>query len=561
MNIATNSDKPWFSAKVLILKATALKQRTSKQQPGIEHTKGPGKATAWMLFLLLMLGFDTVKRGQEKTRLKFKAEHLESDVIDDEPCKKLLDNVVLDLETFTILADVAIYYDKRKLIEAQGNVKLIYEDGSTIVADRLIYEEAAHLAKLRGHVVYRSGDVTFYTDHFDYDTATKQGNFVQGGKLVEGDNVLVSRAGHYNDIDKTATFEQQVELANQDYTVQCDTLRYDTITKIARFEGPTKITSKDGKQLLTTDDGGEYNTKNQQSTFVQSKVETEAYTLYGDLLRADEADEVYTAMGHVKLVSKAEDVIISGDYAQYQKKQGVAKVYGNTLMTKLLEKDALYLSADTFVATEDKTTTNNTVVRAHHNVKVYQKDLQGKADSLVYKEADDTLYLYGDPTFWSSGSQLSGDVAHVLLKDKALDTMHMNTKAFIASEDEMGNFNQLQGRDMIAYFKENKIDHIEIDGNAESIYFVVDDKGTLHGMNHIRCSQMYITIAKDTIAGIDFQLKPVGAFYPPHKLEEGPQQLEHFQWRISERPTKQEVVEHGYGTCPGYKEFKINAKH
>jgi len=527
-------------------------------------SEGMWRIWSWKCLLLLLLGVYTVAYAQEKMKVSLRAEHLESDVINDEPCKKLVGKVVIGLEKFTIQADNAIYYDKRKLIEAQGHVKIIHEDGSVIVADQLLYEEEHQLAKLRGHVVYQSDTTTFYTDHFDYDMETKQGYFVQGGKLIEGNNVLTSESGQYNNLDKAATFDQKVELVNQDYTLQCDTLHYNTVTKIAQFGGLTKITSKDGKHTLTTHEGGEYNTSSQQSTFAQSKIETAAYTLHGDLLRLDKTEEIYTAIGHVKLVSKEDDVIISGDYGQYQKKKGIAKVYGNALMTKILEEDTLYLSADTFVATEKEPTkdgTDNTTVRAYHNVKLYKKDFQGKADTMVYQGADSTIYFYGDPIFWSNASQLTADSVHILLQDKSFHEMHMNTRAFVASEDVTGHYNQLQGRSMVAFFKENKMDSIEIDGNAESIYFVVDDTGQLKGMNHLRCSQIRIDMEEDAIAGITFRRKPIGAFYPPHAIVEEAKELENFNWRITEQPTRQEVVEHGYGTRKVYKKFKLNQKH
>ncbi len=501
--------------------------------------------------------------AQDKMKVHLRAEQLEGDMIDGEPCKKLMGNVVIALEQFTIHADQAIYYDKRKLIEAQGHVKIIHEDGSMMLADRLLYEEEHHLAKLRSHVVYRSDATTFYTDHFDYDMETKQGHFVQGGKLIEGDNVVTSEYGQYNALDKTAIFDEKVKLANQDYTLQCDTLYYNAITKIAQFKGPTKITSKDGKQTLTTHVGGEYNTSNQQSTFAQSKVETDAYTLHGDLLRADKAAETYMAIGHVKLVAKEDDVIISGDYGEYQKEQGTAKVYGNALMTKILEEDPLYLAADTFVATENKSSngSNNSTVRAYHNVKLYKEDFQGKADTMVYQGADSTIDFYGDPIFWSNTSQLTADSVHILFQSKKFHEMHLNTHAFVASEDATGNYNQLQGRSMIAFFKGNKIDAIEIDGNAESVYFVVDGNGQLQGMNHLRCSQIRIDMEEDAIAGITFRRNPIGTFYPPHKIVEEAKALAHFNWRITERPTKQEVVAHGYGMQRAYEKFKLNQKH
>lgn len=564
VNIIINGDKLYWSVKMLIFQYTAVNQTIWKQQSGMAYSQGMWRRSYLKYLLLLLLGAYTAVYAQEdKTKAHLRAEQLEGVMIDGESCKKLIGNVVIALGQVTIHADQAIYYDKSRLIEAQGHVKIIHEDGSVILADQLLYEEECHLARLRDHVVYKSDATTFYTDHFDYDMQTKQGRFVQGGKLIEGDNVVTSESGQYNDLDKTAIFNKKVTLFNQDYTLQCDTLHYNTITKIAQFKGPTKITSKDGKQTLTTHVGGEYNTSSQQSTFAQSKIATEAYTLYGDLLRVDKAGEIYMAIGHVQLVSKEEEVIISGDYGEYQKEQGIVKVHGNALMTKILEEDPLYLSADTFVATEKKSSndSNGTTVRAYHNVKLYKEDFQGKADTMVYQSADSTIYFYGDPIFWSNTSQLTADAVHILLQDKTFHEMHMDTHAFVASEDATGNYNQLQGRSMIASFKENKIDAIEIDGNAESIYFVVDGSGQLQGMNHLRCSQIRIDMKEDAIAGITFRCKPIGAFYPPQKIVEEAKELEYFNWRITERPTKQEVVAHGYGTQQAYEKFKLNQKH
>ncbi|MEM9416791.1 MAG: OstA-like protein [Bacteroidota bacterium] len=533
-----------------------MKQHANKQSPSIPYAVSRS-ITTWFLVLLLLGGYARAD-NQDDIQVKYGADHLENATINGEPCQKLRGNVVFNLEQLTIKADSALYYHKKRRIDAQGNIKIIHKDGSTMVADRLIYEEETQLAQLRGHVILKSEETIFYADHFHYNTKTKQGHFVQGGRLVEGDNVLTSEAGSYNDVDKIAVFQQHVKLVSPDYTVQCDKMHYNTVTKIAKFKGRTKITSNDGKQTLTTDKGGEYNTNNQQSTFVQSQVAIKQYTLYGSVLKKDKKG--YTATGQVRLVDKKEDIIIEGDHGKYQEEQGIAKVWGNGLMTKLLEEDTLYVSADTFEAIEDKATEESrfNTVKAYPNVKIYKDDLQGKADSLVYQEADSTLYFYGDPIFWSNKTQLTADSAHLLLQERAFDAMHMDTNAFVVSEDDLGNFNQIQGRSMVAHFKENKVDHVEIDGNAESIYFLMEKKGQLQGMNRMRCAHIHVLIKENGIAAINTQKKVVGAFYPPSLIPEDLKRLDNFSWRMDECPTKQEVVAHGYGTHPGYKAFKLH---
>ena len=518
--------------------------------------------TVFPLLLLSMLSSRAVAEEpeDEEQSVQFRANHLEGIVIDEERCQKLIGNVRFVLEDVTIEAERATYYEKRKIIEAHGKVKIVHKDGTTLWADRLIYDEEKQFAQLRDQVVYESDNTTLHTDYFDYDVKTKKGHFMGGGKLTEDDNTLTSATGYYDGANKTAIFRQGVTLTNKDYHLLCHTLHYNTVTKIARFSGHTTITQQGGKRTLTTDRGGEYNTNTQKSTFIQSEIETQDYLLYGDLIQSDQDQEHYTATGNVSLVAKEDDIVIWGDYGEYKKKEGIAQVYGNTLLEKLLDQDTLYVSADTLMAIENQQTEDNhdTVVRAFHNVKIYKEDFQGKADTMTYQGADSTLYFYGDPIFWNYGNQLTADSAKILLKDKAFHEMYMNTNAFIISEEELGYYSQLRGRDMTAYFRHNKMDSITIDGNAESLYFVID-KAQLKGMNHLRCGQMHITIEDDEIAKIVFQPQPQGKFYPAQLIAEEDKKLSSFRWRGQERPTKREVIEHGYGTLPDYQPFKFDA--
>lgn len=516
-----------------------------------------------LLFLLAMLSNYALASGEETQELGLSADELKGEVVDGELCTRLRGNVVFKLDDLTITADRALRYEKRKLLEAEGYVKIVHQDGSIVIAERLVYDDKAKLAQLRSHVVYKSGSMTFYTDHLDYNTKSKQGNFTGGGKLVEQGNVLTSKKGSYNDVDKAAKFEQQVKLVNREYMVECDILHYNTVTKVARFKGkPTRIRSRDNKQYLQTNEWGEYNTESKQSSLAQSKVETDQYIIEGGLINADQANEKYKVTGHVRLFFKEDDVVVEGDHGEVQKKQGKAKVYGNALMTKLLKEDKLYISADAFLATENKGSGGKTenILKASKNVKLYKEDFQGKADSMVYKEAESKIYFEGDTIFWNNNNQLTADDVHLVLQNKALHEFHMETNVFLASEDGLGNFNQLQGRDMVAYFKKDKLDYIEIDGNAEGIYFVLNDEKQLQGMNHLRCSHIRVGIEEDKLANISFKTQPSADFYPTHLIPEELKKLANFDWRASERPTKQEVVAHGYGTQSGYKPFKLDVE-
>lgn len=522
------------------------------------HAVKHNKQLCYWLVCLVLCGH-AVSYAQENMSLR--AKQLEGMLLHGEPCKKLVGDVVFTLEKITIHADQAIYYETSARIEAQGSVKIIYkEDGAVILADQLVYKRNSHAAQLRKHVVYQSGTTIFYTDHLDYDMETRQGHFVQGGRLVEGDNVLTSMSGSYNDVDKQAVFHRQVVLTNQNYTLQCDTLYYNTITKIAQFVGSTHITSSDGQYTLKTEEGGEYDTSTQQSTFAQSTIEAASYQLYADLISVDQAKMRYTMTGHVKLVTKKEGMIISGDYGQYKRQQDFAVIYGNALMTQSLGDDTLYLAAEKFITEgirEAHEHPNSVTIRAKKHVKIYKSDFQGKADEMIYKSANSTIYFQGSLVFWSNDIQLTADVAHIVLQHNILHTLHMNDRVCIVTEALPGHYNQLQGKQMVAYFYDNRIDTLKITGNTESIYFLMNDQDQLQGMNHLRCSDITVSMKNNTIAHLTFSYQPTGVFYPLPYIVEGMKQLKNFTWKPSERPTQQDVVKHGYGTNPHYKKFKL----
>ncbi len=277
-----------------------------------------------------------------------------------------------------------------------------------------------------------------------------------------------------------------------------------------------------------------------------------------NLLRANQTEDYYLAAGQVELVAKDHKVTILGDHSHYWKDKGIVEVYGNPLLERVLENDTLYLTADTLMAIEDKQESKNSIILAYNHVKIFQTDLQGKADSMAYHNLDSTIYFYNQPVFWSANNQITADEIRITVNDQQLEKMYVDPNAFIAEEDTLGNYNQLKARQMVVHFTKSKISHIDLEGNGESLYFAVDDDLKLVGMNYIKCSHMRIDMEKESLSKISFFMQPTGLFYPPQKITPDSRQLADFNWQIAARPTREEVLEHGYGKKALYKAFKFN---
>jgi hypothetical protein len=191
---------------------------------------------------------------------------------------------------------------------------------------------------------------------------------------------------------------------------------------------------------------------------------------------------------------------------------------------------------------------------AYHNVRIFKKDLQGRADSLVYVASDSILYFYRNPVLWTEENQMTADSIRILLEHKKISRIYMVSNAFVASEDSLKNYNQIKGRKMTAFFEGKNIHHVIVKGNGESIYYALQEKEEdnegkiekitiMSGMNKIICSDMRINFNEGKVNNISFYIKPDASFIPPHELKKEETVLKGFLWRGADRPTREQVVQ------------------
>ncbi len=475
-------------------------------------------------------------QAQKGDRIKYKADDLFEFRKNGEKIRRLIGNVVFVQESSTMYCDSSYYYADDNVMEAFGRVKIV-DDSVTITSNKLIYNGQDRTSKLRNNVVYVKGDQRLTTEFLDYHMDTEVGHYFNGGKLKDSVNVLTSESGYYYGLQKYAMFYKDVVLTAPDYVLKSDTLRYNTLPKIAITEGKTTIITEDESILHAQ--GGTFRTRIEQSEFISGTVETTDYYMEGDELFFDDLKKYYDATGNVKLTAKNEDIVITGDFGYSDKNNGVSKVYGNAIMRRFLQKDTLYVAADTLVSIESEYDSAKRIL-AYHNVRIWKSNLQGLADSASYFLQDSLLFFYEEPIFWNLNNQLEGDTIAMEVTEKEIKNMSLLQRSFLTTEDTIQNYNQIKGRTMNAIFKDSKIDRIYVNGNGESIYYVLDENDPTNifilGMNRILCSDMTIRFKNEKLDNISFYKKPEARFIPPHELTVDVQRLDGFDWRGDERP-------------------------
>lgn len=488
--------------------------------------------------LLITIAFSS--HAQRNKKLRYRADQLEFMKVDGESVRKLTDNVVFTQKTTTIYCDSSYFYPKDNRMEAFGRVRIV-DDTVVITSRKLTYDGDARKALLRENVIYNNGHQTLYTDFLNYNLDSRVGEFFNGGKLVDATNTLTSKVGIYYSRQEYAVFRRDVVLISPEYTLKSDTLNYNTATKLAVTPGPTEIITPDGVKLDAL--GGEYLTEKKITEFISGEVETQDYILEGDELFLNDLEQFYTAKGNVHLTAKARDVIIIGDEGLYFKAQGISKIYGNPVMKKMMQQDTFYLSADTLYAIESQVRDEKRIL-AYHNVKIFKSDLQGKADSIAYFLADSSIQLYEDPILWANQSQITADSIRINMVNNLIDQMVLRKNSFIVSEDSMKQFNQIKGRNMIARFDSSRIKNIDVTGNGESIYYLLDEGDSiLMGLNKMICSDMFIRFGIDNeLSDITFYKNPEARLIPPHEIQLDDTRLDGFSWRLTEKPDLYDVA-------------------
>lgn len=494
---------------------------------------------------LLFLSLASYAQKVEKVDLK------NADNLIGVPGKQILvGNVVFQQQETTIYCDSAYFYRKENSIDAFGNVKIVDGDSVTVTSRRLEYDGNTKQAKLRQNVVFtKLATATLYTDFLDYDRPRSQAQYYNGGRLVDSINVLTSRKGYYDVNNNMASFKKDVHVTNPDYTMTSDSLQYNSRTKVIYFRTETKVADKDGGTFIY--EGGEYNTITRRSDFAKGMAETESYALVGKDYKLDDLRKVYHVSGDVVMTHKQENLTIYGQRVDYHKANGVAKVYDKAWLAKVTDdNDTLFISADTLVSIDSQDPSKKRLL-AYNNVKIFKKDLQGSADSVEYRSADSTIYMYRDPVLWAEGNQMTADSIQLLIQNNTINRIFLNRRAFVISRDTVMNFNQIKGRRMVAEFSNNQIRRVLVEGNGESIYFALNEESSTYiGMNKIVCSNIIIRFHDGKVHNLSFYVNPDANFVPPHELKPENKKLKDFSWRDDVRPTRGQVVKSGIPDTP-----------
>jgi lipopolysaccharide export system protein LptA len=476
------------------------------------------------------------------------AEHADSTVFekDNNPDVHILRGDVRFRHDSTFLyCDSAYLYRSSNSLEAFSNVRIEQGDTLFIYGDYLIYEGNVSLAKMRENVRMENDNQTLFTDNLNFDRIKNIGYFFEGGMLVDSINELTSIYGQYSPGTKIAIFKENVNFTNPQFLLKSDTLIYNTVNKVATIVGKTTIESDSGTIYSSL---GWYDTITDESKLyerstVVSKDNTK--TMTADSLFYNRKTGYGEAFGNMEINDTVKKVILQGNYGYFDQASNFAFATDSAQMIEYSQIDTLFLHADTL---QMQSIGQDREIKAFYGVRFYRTDLQGVCDSLQFNTVDSVLSLYQNPVLWNTGYQLTGDTIRVFFNDSTLEKVDVLNYAFAIEEKDTTYFNnttyfnQLKGKDLYAFFLSGELDRIEIHGNAESIYYPIEDDGTFIGQNNTQSSYMTITVRNRKPARILWYQQSQGEMLPVPDLTPEKKYLKDFVNYNYIRPQNREDI-------------------
>ena len=127
------------------------------------------------------------------------------------------------------------------------------------------------------------------------------------------------------------------------------------------------------------------------------------------------------------------------------------------------------------------------------------------------------------------------------MKNNQVDQFHLNTRAMIVNPLDSTKYNQIKGRKMTGYIRNNELYFVYVDGNGEVLYYP-DDKGVIIGLNKTISSNIKIFLEDKKVVDIVFINKPEGTLNPLFLVKPEDRFLKDFHWYIDLKPLRKEDI-------------------
>jgi len=496
---------------------------------------------ALLAVIFLSYGSSYVYPGQQEERTGRQAINLKNADVDYNEKNaagvfyhRLIGNVSFLHNDITLDCDSAHYMPESRQIISYSRVHIKQGDTLDLYSDYLFYDGKLETALAKGHVELIDKQTHLFTDTINYDVKNRIARYDDRGRITNAENTLTSIIGIYYVSQNLFHFKDSVKIVNPSYVMTADTMDYNTLTEISYFTGPTELK---GDSLYLYCEKGWYDTRNDVTTvWKNSMIDNRKQIVHGDSLYFDNIAGYGKSWGNVLIQDTINELAVRGNYAWYYKDPEKFLVTDRAVFIQTAKKDSLFLHSDTILSvTKVDSASSYRLMRAFHGCRIFSKGMQAKCDSLSYSFQDSVIRLYRLPVLWSDENQLTADSMAVFTKNQQTDRLELFSSAFVTSKIDTLRFNQIKGRSLTGWFSNNELYKIDMKGNGESIYYLLDGDA-IAGIDQSKCVDIEIFVTKGKVQQILEHQDPEGNIDPPEPGMPKEIRLKGFSWLDEIRP-------------------------
>jgi len=475
------------------------------------------------------------------------------------------------------------YYADTKKIYFRDSV-VVVDDRFEMRADTLMYDLAAERVHFLGPTVIRTDTHRIYCEAGYYDVQRDEAIFATNAQYLSGERRAAADTIKYFGKDEVYVLEGEAYVAEGDFQ-RATADRINFFRRQDRYELQGNALLRDSTQTVRGDTVN-YDLKTEDIAVSGGRpsISTPPMIIEAERFSSDPATGSRLASGRVFWRDTSANIAIEAANAVYNEGTGYllatggagpgsgqpAFLYNRPLLTSVLEGDTMWMVADTLVSVEavrsdtllttrvlsrdtvmigDSLTVSvvtfaDTIVTvdsirylsAHRDVRILKSDMQAVCDSLGFNTIDSVLTLYQDPVLWQDTSQLTGDTVRIHFRGEALDRVQLLRNALVLTTPDLLFFNQVKGKEIEAFFDSTALERTEVNGNAEAIYYIVDEAGAYIGVNKTACSAMVLHFRNGGVRKIRFLSAPEGKMQPMLAVDHEAIKLEGFRWEEERKP-------------------------
>ena len=185
------------------------------------------------------------------------------------------------------------------------------------------------------------------------------------------------------------------------------------------------------------------------------------------------------------------------------------------------------------------------MIKAYGRVKMYRPDSQMVCDSLVVLNTDSIIRLYIEPVLWNEENQITSDSMAIHTRNEVVVKAHFMGDPIMGMEIDTMYYNQVAGKDMTAYFADGEVYRNDVEGNAQTIYYMQEeDDPEVTGLMYIESSSITFYLTESEIDKIAYKQNPTYVLYPMNMIPETQDlKLKNFEWYYELRPERDSVFD------------------